>query len=836
VKDRYDFREVEARWQRDWNKSGVYDVARDETQPKFYCLEMFPYPSGPLHMGHLRNYTIGDVLARFKRMSGYNVMHPMGFDAFGMPAENAAIERGTHPSEWTWSNIHIIENQLKTLGTSYDWRREAITCSPPYYKWTEWLFLLLYKRGLAYKKKAFVNWCPKCATVLANEQVEDGRCWRCESVVTKKPLEQWFFKITDYADRLLEDISLLDGWPERVRIMQENWIGRSEGAEMKFVIAETGDPVPVYTTRHDTIYGVTYMVLAPEHPLVEKLAEMSPNKQEILAFVERTKTLSEIMRTSTETEKEGIFLAAHATNPLSGEKVPVLIANYVLLEYGSGAVMGVPAHDERDFEFAKKYGLPIREVIKNPDAPEGGLEAAYTGEGRMVNSGPYDGLWSTEGQNRIAGYLEQHGLGRRTVNYKLRDWLVSRQRYWGAPIPIIYCEKCGELPVPEEDLPVLLPENVKFTGEGPSPLAQVPEFMNATCPKCGGPARRETDTMDTFICSSWYFLWYCSLDHGNIPFQKEDVNYWMPVEQYIGGIEHAVLHLLYARFFTKVLYDAGLVSCREPFVNLLTQGMVIKDGAKMSKSKGNVVSPDEIIGKYGADTARLFILFASPPERDLEWSDQGVEGASRFLQRVWRLVDAFGDEISKDGSGARRAARAVFGGQKPLDAPLTADDRDLRRLVHRTLQRVTTDVGRRFNFNTAISAIMEMVNGMYEYREKHSAEGMAFAEGMRLLAIQLAPFAPHVAEEMWSVMGGEGSVHLQPWPEVDREAILTEIATVVVQINGRVRDRIDVPVGMSEKDLEREALSQEKVRRWIDGHDVIKVVCVRDKIVNIVVR
>jgi leucyl-tRNA synthetase len=830
--DRYEFKDVEPKWQREWEENHVYDVERESGKPHYYCLEMFPYPSGALHMGHVRNYTIGDVVSRFKRMNGFAVMHPMGFDAFGLPAENAALQRGIHPAEWTWSNCRAMEKQLKVLGTSYDWRREAITCDPRYYKWTQYLFLQFYKRGLAYKKKAQVNWCPSCATVLANEQVEDGRCWRCESIVTKKSLEQWFLKITAYADRLLEDISLLGGWPERVRTMQENWIGRSEGVELKFTIAETGDEVPVYTTRHDTIYGVTYLVLAPEHPLVEKLKKYSSNVAEIDSFVDRMKTLTEVMRTSTETEKEGVILGVHAVNPMSGEEVPVLITNYVLYEYGTGAVMGVPAHDERDFEFAKKYGLNIRTVIDDPNHPGAELAEAYVGEGPMVNSAQFNGLPNAEGMTQIARYMEEHEIGKRTVNYRIRDWLISRQRYWGAPIPIVYCEKCGEQPVPEKDLPVLLPENVKFTAEGPSPLAQVSEFVDTVCPVCGGPAKRETDTMDTFICSSWYYMWYATPEQErDAPFRKEDVDYWLPVDQYIGGIEHAVLHLLYSRFFTKVLYDAGILSCQEPFTNLLTQGMVIKDGSKMSKSKGNVVSPDEIVEKYGADTARMFILFASPPERDLDWSDQGVEGSARFIQRVWRLVDGYIGANSDHGLD-----KAMARGMRIDQQSLSPDDRDLRRVAHRTLQRVTVDVGQRFNFNTAISAIMEMVNGLYEYRDKNGLQSGVAAESMRLLALMIAPFAPHLGEEIWHEIGGTGSVHLQSWPLVSDAALVVDTVTVVVQINGKVRDRIDVKAGLQGKELEAEALSQPKVQQWIDGKTVLKVIVVPGKLINIVVK
>jgi len=823
VSDHYDFRKVEARWQAKWQEQALYDVEADDSRPKFYCLEMFPYPSGALHMGHVRNYSIGDVLSRFKRMNGFNVLHPMGFDAFGLPAENAAIQNKTHPKQWTERNIRHMTEQLKTLGTSYDWRRQAVTCAPEYYRWTQWLFLLLYKNGLAYKKKAFVNWCPSCSTVLANEQVEDGMCWRCESQVTKKSLDQWFFRITSYADRLLEDLSLLSGWPERVRTMQQNWIGRSEGVELEFTLAETGDRIPVYTTRHDTIFGVTYMVLAPEHPLVEKIAQFSPHQDEINRFVERMKSLTEIARTSTETEKEGIFIGAHALNPLSGERVPVLIANYVLMEYGTGAVMGVPGHDERDFEFARKYGLPIREVIQDPENTTGVLESAYTGEGIMVNSGAYNGLSSVDGREKIAAYVEQKGIGKRTTNYRIRDWLVSRQRYWGAPIPIIYCDKCGEIPVPEEQLPVELPTDVDFGTTGRSPLETSDKFVNTVCPKCGGPAKRETDTMDTFVCSSWYFLYYCSTQRDSLPFAKEDVKYWFPVDQYIGGIEHAVMHLLYARFFTKVLYDHALCNSPEPFTNLLTQGMVIKDGAKMSKSKGNVVAPDEIITKYGADTARLFVLFASPPERDLDWSDQGVEGAFRFLHRVWRLAKACSSESHKVRTHAVQDATRE-------------NARELRRLVHRALDKVSTDIGQRFNFNTALAAIMETVNALYEYREKHGMQDAAFGEAIRILTLMLAPFAPHLAEEMWVLLGGTGSVHTQSWPEIDKEATKSDSVTVVVQINGRVRDKMDVQAGLPEAELEKHALAQPRVQELIGDKTIVKIVSVKNKVVSIVVR
>jgi len=702
MNERYVPQEIEAKWQKHWLEQNAFNTELNRQRPEYYVLEMFPYPSGNLHMGHVRNYSIGDVIARFKVMQGYNVLHPMGWDAFGMPAENAAIKHGVHPAEWTWKNIDNMRRQQQEMGLSYDWNREVATCHPDYYKWTQWLFLLFYERGLAYKKKAAVNWCDQCNTVLANEQVIEGNCWRCDSVVVKKELEQWFFKITDYADRLLKDLSELKGWPERVKIMQENWIGRSEGAEFSFDVSEIGEKIPVYTTRHDTVFGVSYVVLAPEHPLVEKLIDGKANALVIRDFVDKVRNQSEITRTSNEIEKEGMFTGSYAVNPFTGEQVPIWIANYVLFEYGTGAVMGVPAHDERDWQFATKYNLPKRLVIdwQNGESCLDNMTGAYDGPGVLVNSGQFTGMENEAAKTAIANWLEEQGIGKRRINYRLRDWLVSRQRYWGAPIPIIYCPQCGVVPVAKDQLPVMLPENVRFDGGSVSPLGQVDEFVNCTCPKCGGKARRETDTMDTFICSSWYYLRYTDPRNSTVPFDSSKADYWMPVDQYIGGIEHAILHLLYSRFFTKVLKDAGLVNFNEPFKNLLTQGMVIKDGAKMSKSKGNVVSPEEIIGKYGADTARLFILFAAPPERDLEWSDQGVEGAYRFLGRVWRIVGHFANLVAEGADDYDRSA-------------LGKEERELRRVLHVTIKKVTEDSGNRFNFNTAISASMELGNAIY---------------------------------------------------------------------------------------------------------------------------
>lgn len=824
MKERYDFEEIEPGWQRIWVDNELYRVREDaKDKPKYYALEMFPYPSGNLHMGHVRNYSIGDVVARVKTMQGYNVLHPMGWDAFGLPAENAAIKHGVHPTKWTLSNIENMRQQLKQLGLSYDWDREVTTCLPDYYKWTEWLFLQFYKKGLAYKKKSAVNWCPDCATVLANEQVVNGGCERCGTEVIKKDLEQWFLKITDYAERLLADIDLLKGWPDKVKTMQENWIGRSEGAAVDFKVEGTGDVITVFTTRPDTIYGVTFMVLAPEHPLVEKLTAGTDHAADVKAFVRKMQNLNDIDRTSSEAEKEGIFIGRHVLHPMTGKPIPLFIANYVLMDYGTGAVMGVPAHDQRDFDFAKKYGLDIKVVI----VPEGitekysNLKQAYDAEGFMVNSGPFDGQPNEEALANITKYMEEKAIGKAQVTFRLRDWLISRQRYWGAPIPIIYCDKCGTVPVPEKDLPVMLPTDVEFKPTGQSPLAECPSFVNTTCPECGGPAKRETDTMDTFICSSWYYIRYCSPHSSDVAFTRANVDYWMPVEQYIGGVEHAILHLLYSRFFTKVLYDMGLVGFQEPFTNLLTQGMVLKDGTKMSKSKGNVVSPEEIVEKYGADTARLFILFAAPPERDLEWSDQGVEGAFRFLNRVWRLVAAYVDGLNESGK----------------EETISPADKETRRVTHFTIKKVTEDINLRFNFNTAISAIMELVNALYLYRDKNPGRNSAVeAEAINTLIVLLAPFAPHIAEELWQSVGYQDSVHKQPWPKYDPAALVQDEIEIVVQLNGKVKDRLTVPADMGKEAMEQFALEQDKIKALIEGKTIVKVVGVPKKLVNIVVK
>ena len=825
MEDRYRFQEIEPKWRQRWEAVDLYATPDFSDRPKYYCLVMFPYPSGKLHMGHVRNYAIGDVVARYKRMQGYDVLHPMGWDAFGLPAENAAIQHGIHPADWTRDNIDAMREQLKQLGVSYDWRREVATCHPGYYRWTQWLFLQFYRRGLAYRKKAPVNWCPSCATVLANEQVVGGACERCKTPVERRELEQWFLRITAYTERLLEDLEKLTGWPDKVKIMQENWIGKSKGAEIDFPLKGKEGIIRVFTTRPDTLYGVTYMVLAPEHPLVEELTAPE-RRREVEEFVERAKNLSELARTAGEAEKEGIFTGAYCVHPLTGEDLPILVANYVLMEYGTGCVMGVPAHDQRDFEFARKYKLPVKVVIQpegtslNPTA----MERAYEDEGRLVNSGPFNGMANVEAMAAITRYLEELGRGRRQINYRLRDWLISRQRYWGAPIPIVYCATCGTVPVPEEDLPVLLPYDVAFKPTGESPLAGCPSFVNTTCPRCGGPARRETDTMDTFICSSWYYYRYTSPREETAPWRQDMVARWLPVDQYIGGVEHAILHLLYARFFTKVLYDMGLVGCEEPFTNLLTQGMVLKDGAKMSKSKGNVVSPEDIMARYGADTTRLFILFAAPPERDLEWSNQGVEGCYRFLQRVWRLVNAVADEVKGAPATPTTAAGVNL---------------EMRRLVHRTVYRVTRDIEERFSFNTAVSAVMELVNGMYQFIDRVPVvdrDPAVTKEAVEKLLLLLAPFAPFIAEELWERTGHAESIHRQPWPVYDEALLEEEQVTIVVQINGRVRDRLVVPADLTPEDMQQVVLGQPRVQKLIAGKKIVKVVPVPKKLVNIVVR
>lgn len=827
MQERYLFDKIEPKWQKKWVEEKV-DKTSGENKQKFYALAMFPYPSGNLHMGHVRNYSIVDVIARFKRMQGFNVLHPIGWDAFGLPAENAAIKNQTPPAEWTWKNIANMKRQLQEMGISYDWDREIATCHPEYYRWTQWIFLELYKHGLAYKKKSAVNWCPSCNTVLANEQVVDGACERCDTEVTKKDLEQWFFKITDYSEELLNDLEKLTGWPEKVKTMQRNWIGRSEGAEAKFKIEGRKEMITVFTTRVDTIFGVSYLVLAPEHPLVAELTKGTPYENDVQAFIEKMKGLNEIARTSTEAEKEGMFIGSRCINPLSGELVPIWIANYVLLEYGTGAVMGVPAHDQRDFEFAEKYKLPVTRVIKPKDMLDEEVDlpmtAAYINDGIMVNSADYNGDDNNTAWDRMAGKLEKFKLGEKKINYRLRDWLISRQRYWGAPIPMVYCEKCGIVPVPVEQLPVRLPDDVVFK-PGDNPLTTSTSFLEAVCPECGGKARRETDTMDTFMCSSWYFLRYCDPRNSKEAFSTDAVDKWMNVDQYVGGVEHAILHLLYSRFFTKALRDFGYLHADEPFANLLTQGMVCMDGSKMSKSKGNVVSPEEIIGKFGADTARLFILFAAPPERDLEWSEQGVEGCYRFLNRIWRLAFQY-DEAVKVGADSLSAN----------DSDKEQGIKDIRRQIHLTIKKVTADVGTRFNFNTGISSVMELVNALYLYKEKPGADLSAFKEGVETVLLLLSPFAPHITEEIWHELGHEESIHSQAWPECDEKALIEDEVTVVLQINGKVRDRMQVPAAISAEDLEIIVKDSSKVAQLTEGKAIVKIITVPGKLVNIVVK
>ncbi|MBS3969620.1 MAG: leucine--tRNA ligase [Clostridia bacterium] len=824
MQEKYNFADIEPKWQQKWDNSNIYVVHEDESKEKYYVLEMFPYPSGNLHMGHVRNYSIGDVVARFKNMQGYNVLHPMGWDAFGLPAENAAIKHGIPPAKWTWDNIHNMKAQLKSMGISYDWEREIATCHPSYYKWTQWLFLQLFHKGLAYKKYALVNWCPSCNTVLANEQVVDEGCERCSTQVIKKNLDQWFFKITDYADKLLEDLEKLPGWPDKVKIMQKNWIGRSEGAEVKFT-TEMGHELKVFTTRPDTLFGATYMVLAPEHPLVMELTRGTEKEEKVKEFVNKVSKLKAEDRTSEEGEKEGIFTGSYAINPMSGEKIPIWIANYVLMDYGTGAIMAVPAHDQRDFDFARKYSLPIRVVISPRDQDLDGetMSEAHAGPGKMVNSGEFNGLNVEEGITRVSDYLEKTNKGIKQVNYRLRDWLISRQRYWGAAIPIVYCDKCGVVPVPEDQLPVILPEQVEFKPSGESPLKD-PSFWETTCPTCGEEARRETDTMDTFVCSSWYFLRYASPKSDEHAFEKDKVDYWMNVDQYIGGVEHAILHLMYARFFTKVMYDLGLVSVEEPFQNLLTQGMVLKDGGKMSKSRGNVVSPEEIISRYGADTARLFILFAAPPERDLEWSDQGVEGCFRFLNRVWRLVYVYHNHLDE------------------ITGPPIIDnkaDKDIYHALNVSVKKVTDDINERFNFNTAISSIMELINSLYHYKDNVAFTQQnlpLIKETLNKLTLLLAPFAPHIAEELWQVLGNHGSVHSQKWPDYEAAALVQDEVTIVIQINGKVRGKLTLPVGTSEEQVREAVANDEKISKHLDGKDLVKFIYIKEKLVNIVVK
>jgi leucyl-tRNA synthetase len=857
---KYNPSQIEEKWQTYWEEADTFKVTEDPAKEKYYLLEMFPYPSGKIHMGHVRNYTIGDVVARYKKLRGYNVLHPMGWDAFGMPAENAAIEHGIPPARWTNDNITAMKKQLKRMGFSYDWDREISTCEPEYYKWEQLFFLWMYEKGLAYKKGGSVNWCPKCQTVLANEQVEAGLCWRCGTEVAEKYFDQWFFRITDYVEELLEYCDKLPGWPERVLTMQRNWIGKSHGCEIVFPMADSNDVIRVFTTRQDTIFGATFMLIAAEHPLVMELAKGKAVEPEVRKFVEHVKKQDKLVRTSDYYEKEGVFLDSYCLNPVTNKRMPIYAANFVLADYGTGCVMAVPTHDQRDFEFAKKYDLPLIVVIQNPHDPLDAetMSEAYVDEGILINSGQFDGMENLKALEDIAEYLESIDRGRKTIEYRLRDWGISRQRYWGAPIPIINCTKCGIVPVPEKDLPVVLPRDVELTGEGGSPLKRLRTFVETTCPNCGGPAERETDTMDTFVESSWYFDRYCSARYDRSPgLDRGKVDYWMPVDQYIGGIEHAILHLLYARFYTKMLRDFGVLSVDEPFTNLLTQGMVCKetmmckehgylhpddvkegrcircDGEvivgkteKMSKSLKNVVDPDYLINKYGADTARIFCLFAAPPEKDLEWSDKGVEGSYRFLNRVWRIVMDYLHDI-KDLPPLKKGP-AVEGDLKVLV-----------KKTHQTIRKVTIDIEDRFHFNTAISAVMELVNVLYQIKRPGKDEKTSLSvirDTIETIIVLLSPIVPHITAELWELIGMKSKLADVSWPAYDEDLAAEEEITIVVQVNGKLRDRIQVSSDESDENVKEYALKDEKVQKFIAGKQVIKVISVPKKLVNIVVQ
>lgn len=825
MKEKYNFTEIEKKWQDVWEKEDAFKTVEDYDKEKYYVLEMFPYPSGKLHMGHVRNYSIGDVIARFKRLKGYNVLHPMGWDSFGLPAENAAIKNDIHPAIWTDSNIAEMHRQLQGLGFSYDWDREVATCKEEYYKWMQWIFIQFYNKGLAYKKDNPVNWCPSCQTVLANEQVVDGCCERCHTPVTKKRLSQWYLKITDYADRLLKDLDKMPGWPEKVKLMQKNWIGRSTGAEVTFEIENFSKKLQIYTTRPDTLFGVTYMVLAPEHPFVPELTNGTEYEAAVKAYQEECQHKSEIERTSLTKEKTGVFTGCYGINPVNGKKVPIFISDYVMMDYGTGAIMAVPAHDQRDFEFAKKFDLDSVPVVdsQNPEIDINNLTEAFVAEGTMINSGKYTGMNNKEAIEEITKDLEADGLGKAQVNYKLRDWLISRQRYWGCPIPMVYCEECGWVPEKEENLPVKLPTDVEFTGKGDSPLKTSKTFGETTCPCCGKKAVREFDTMDTFVDSSWYFLRYCDAHNSEKPFDKKKADYWMNVDQYIGGVEHAILHLLYARFFQMVMHDLGLVDAEEPFDNLLTQGMVIKDGAKMSKSLGNIVSPEEIQAKYGADTARLFILFAAPPEKELDWSDAGVEGSYRFLNRVYRLVQEYVNEIRGD-----------FRGSETITIQ-SAEDKALNFQLNATVKKVTEDAGGRFSFNTAISSIMELVNALYKYKQGEVNVPL-MNDAIEKLILILNPFVPHITEELWNDLGHEDRVYQQNWPEFDPAALELETVEIIVQVNGKLKDKMAFEKNAEKSAIEEAALASERVQDAIAGKSVVKTIVVPNKLINFVVK
>ncbi|MDR1732944.1 MAG: leucine--tRNA ligase [Synergistaceae bacterium] len=826
----YDFQAIEAKWQKEWADHKCFEVEADPAKPKFYCLEMFPYPSGALHMGHVRNYSMGDMLARFLRKKGQNVLYPMGFDAFGMPAENAALKYKTKPHDWTWENIEYMTSQLKRMGYSYDWRRRVETCNPKYYRWNQWIFLQMYKKGLVYRKTAPVNWCETCGTVLANEQVVNGACWRCETPVGRKNLEQWFIRITNYAQELLDDIDAsLSGWPERVRIMQRNWIGRSEGARLSFHVPELEYTIEAFTTRFDTVYGITFIALAPEHELVQAMLEKMPESEAsaMREFVAQCSAQSSIERSAVGGEKLGFKTPFTGRHPVTGAPVPIWLANYILMDYGTGAIMGVPAHDQRDFEFCRKYDIEIIPVIQ----PEGetldgaSMETSFEGDGISCNSGQFNGLPTQKAIQTMIDWGEKEGLCHREVNFRLRDWLISRQRYWGTPIPFVHCPKCGIVPVPEDQLPVLLPEDVEVKEVGHSPLLDMPEWLATTCPSCGGPARREADTMDTFFCSSWYFDRYCSSSLDTAPFNTKETDYWMAVDQYIGGIEHACLHLIYARFFTKFLADIGLLKVREPFTNLLTQGMVIKDGAKMSKSLGNVVDPTEIVEKYGADTVRLFILFAAPPQNDLDWSEQGVEGAHRFLGRVWRCVEENLESLKSHGTD-----------RVPMTELSDSASRDFKRKIHSTILGVTHDISEEKQFNTAIAKLMELTNAIYAFKPLNETGHKLLREGVDILLNCLSPFAPHMTEELWQMLGNAGLLSTSPWPVAEEDALAADSVTVVVQINGKVRSKLNLPAGLDETKLKETALADATIQEKVRGATILKIIVVPDRLVNIVIK
>ena len=847
---------IEKKWQEHWRDTRAFEVTEDSSKPKFYCLEMFAYPSGHAHVGHVRNYMIGDVVARMKRMRGFNVLHPFGWDAFGLPAENAAIKNGTHPEQWTLENIAHMKGQLQRIGISYAWEREIATCRPDYYHWNQWVFLKMLERDLAYKRKSNVNWCPSCQTVLANEQVIDGACWRCGTAVTMRELEQWFFRITKYADELLASAEKdLQGWPEKVLTMQRNWIGKSVGARVKFALAphagmrdaERGmreeahsapriphrDSIEVFTTRIDTIFGATFALLAPEHPLAQAWATEEPER--FAEGLKRFQSQDRMARMTGEVEKEGFDTGRTATNPFTGKPVPIWVANFVLGEYGTGAVMGVPAHDQRDFEFARKYNLPITPVVRPVDEetpPADTLTQATSNDGILVNSGEYDGLDSDSARGKLTEEAVRRGIGEGTVQFRLKDWGISRQRYWGTPIPVLYCEKCGMVPEAFDRLPVLLPKTAEFSGRGDSPLAHIPEFVNATCPQCSGPARRETDTMDTFVDSSWYFFRFCDPKNGELPFDPEKVAYWGPVDFYSGGVEHAILHLIYSRFFTRVFRDLGMTNLDEPFARLLTQGMVLKDGQVMSKSKGNVVDPDDMIEKFGADALRLYVMFVAPPEKEIEWTDAGLEGSWRFLARVWRIVDQLSETIGGQGIPG------------PSEVELNDDERALRRKTHETIRRVTLDLDPRVHLNTAVSAMMELVNELYGFcgrtacltvgRNADDAESVGtpersgtisvLKEAIESLVLMLSPFAPHMAEELWEMLGHSGGVVAAGWPAFDPEVAKASEITVPVQVNGKVRARLTAAADATEEQLREQALADPQVAKHIEGKTVQKVV------------